>query len=155
MTPIEGGYRAFSCFENYWQAGKRYEGQTPEDVEDMISWWKTQESGKRRFKGSKGKRVTHAEFDGVRYNYIESRKNIYVPQYEALVNEHILNLFGNGEKEYVIYDFDGPRDDDGCVMCKKVTVDLLRHKIEDTRFPFGHGYVVAALIAGIDHTQYA
>jgi hypothetical protein len=22
MTPIEGGYKGYYCFENYWQAGK-------------------------------------------------------------------------------------------------------------------------------------
>ena len=154
MTQIEGGYRGYSCFENYWQAGKRYEGQTPEDIEDMLNWWKAQEKGKRRFKGSRGKRVTHAEFDGVEYNYVESRKHVYVPQYAALVREHVVELFGEREKELVVYDFDGPRDEEGGVMYEEVTLELLRRKIEDARFPFGHGYIVAGLLAGIEPEEY-
>ena len=34
-------------------------------------------------------------------------------------------------------------------MYEEVTLELLRRKIEDTRFPFGHGYVVAGLLAGV------
>jgi hypothetical protein len=50
----------------------------------------------------------------------------------------------------VIYDFDGPRDADGNPECLEVTAELLREKINDISFPFGHGYVVASLIANID-----
>ena len=55
------------------------------------------------------------------------------------------------EKDIVVYDFDGPRNPDGC---DEVSVDLLREKIEDTRFPFGHGYIVAGLLAGIEPYMY-
>ena len=51
----------------------------------------------------------------------------------------------NGE-DVVIYDFDGPR---GSVTCIEVTLVSLIEKIEDGRFPFGHGYVVAAYLADI------
>ena len=154
MTPIEGGYRGYLCFENYWQAGKRFEGQTEEEVEEMIRWWKDQDKGRRRYKGSKGRRVSHAEFDGVAYDYVESRKRVYVPHYAALVKEYIDSLFGGQEKELVVYDFDGPRDENGGVMCEEVTVELLKHKIQDTRFPFGHGYIVGGLLAGIEPVEY-
>ena len=154
MTPIEGGYEEYRCFENFWQSGKRYEGQSEEDVEKMLSWWKKQEKGKRRYTGSKGRRVTHAEFCGKAYGYVDSRKEVYVPRYAELARPHIDRLFGDMEKDIVVYDFDGPRNPDGSVRCDEVSVDLLREKIEDTRFPFGHGYVVAGLLAGIEPYMY-
>ena len=54
----------------------------------------------------------------------------------------------------VIYDFDGPRAPDGTPLCLPVTVELLKQKINDTTFPFGHGYVVAATALGIPPTEY-
>lgn len=42
----------------------------------------------------------------------------------------------------------------GSVRCDEVSVDLLREKIEDTRSPFDHGYVVAGLLAGIEPYMY-
>ena len=60
---------------------------------------------------------------------------------------------GGGEN-LIVYDFDGPRTKDGTVTCLEVTPELLKEKIEDTRFPFGHGYVVAASIAGISTNIY-
>jgi len=154
MTPLDGGYEGYQCFENFWQSGKRYEGQSEEDVEKMLSWWKKQEKGKRRYTGGKGMRVTHAEFGGKPYGYVESRKEVYVPRYAALVRPHIDRLFGDVENDIVIYDFDGPRNSDGGVRCDEVTVDFLREKIHNTRFPFGHGYVVAGLLAGIEPYMY-
>ena len=54
----------------------------------------------------------------------------------------------------IIYDFDGPRKLDGTVTCLELTKELLIEKINDTRFPFGHGYVVAATIANIKPKEY-
>ena len=58
------------------------------------------------------------------------------------------------ERDVVVYDFDGPRADDGAPECRELTLDLLREKINDMRFPFGHGYVVAALLAGVPPSEY-
>jgi hypothetical protein len=39
-------------------------------------------------------------------------------------------------------------------MCLEVTQEMLMEKINDTRFPFGHGYVVAAWLAGLEPKDY-
>ena len=36
----------------------------------------------------------------------------------------------------------------------RVTPEMLRERINDVRFPFGHGYVVAAMAAGIPAAAY-
>ena len=54
----------------------------------------------------------------------------------------------------VVYDFDGPRLPDGTPTCLPLTRELLVEKINDTTYPFGHGYVVAALLAGHTLTDY-
>ena len=43
---------------------------------------------------------------------------------------------------------------DGGVTCLEVTEELLIDKINDTRHPFGHGYVVASILAGIPVQNY-
>jgi hypothetical protein len=53
-----------------------------------------------------------------------------------------------------LYDFDGPRTEDGDVMCLEVTEDLLREKIGYLKHPFGHGYVVAAYFKDIEPNEY-
>ena len=98
--------------------------------------------------------MTHAGFGGKAYGYVDSRKEVYVPRYSELARPHIERLCGDMEKDIVVYDFDGPRNPDGGVRCDEVSVDLLREKIEDTRFPFGHGYIVAGLLAGIEPHMY-
>lgn len=54
----------------------------------------------------------------------------------------------------VVYDFDEPRLPDGTPICLEVTLDLLREKINDIRFPFGHGYIVTGMISGIHPSAY-
>ena len=56
--------------------------------------------------------------------------------------------------DIVVYDMDGPRSEDGEPITLPVTLDMLREKIEYTKFPFGHGYVVAATFAGIKPDLY-
>ena len=58
------------------------------------------------------------------------------------------------KKCITIYDFDGPRLSDGSVTCQKVTLKLLREKLNDSKFPFGHGYVIAAALAGFTPQDY-
>jgi hypothetical protein len=49
---------------------------------------------------------------------------------------------------------DGPILSDGTPTTIEVTLDTLRQKINATDFPFGHGYVVAALLLGISPEEY-
>jgi hypothetical protein len=53
-------------------------------------------------------------------------------------------------KSITIYDFDGPRTEEGGFMCLKVTEETLRERMNNLKYPFGHGYVIACAIAGID-----
>lgn len=156
LSPMtERRYKGYWNFEHYWQAGKVYADINKEAYK---KWWKDQTSAKRRYPGSKGMKVLHAQFDGEEMDYVTSRKKVYVPEYEILVRDtksirELTELVKNGV-DVVVYDFDGPRTDSGDVSCCEVDVELLTQKINDTRFPFGHGYVVAALIAGIDSSSY-
>ena len=87
-------------------------------------------------------------------DYVTARKEVYVKEYSELVKEremllHWKKAFEEG-KSITIYDFDGPRTEEGSVTCLELTLDLMREKIEYMNHPFGHGYVVGALIGGID-----
>jgi hypothetical protein len=57
-------------------------------------------------------------------------------------------------KDIVVYDFDGPRLEGGKVTCEEVTLDFVREKINDPKFPFGHGYIVSAWLKGITPNEY-
>jgi len=153
MTPVEGGYKGYWNFESYWQSGKVFEDIPPEKVKE---WWRKNIQPRRRYPHSKGRRVLYAKFDGhdAQMDYITSRKMVYVPEYAQLVKDREMTKVWRetvvrGES-VVVYDFDGPRDEEGHVMWVEVTESLLCEKLNDTTFPFGHGYIVAALIAGID-----
>ena len=61
MSPIPGKYKGYFCFENYWQAGKVFEGV---NFEERRKWWKQQTKGKRRFPNSKGMKPLYAKFEG-------------------------------------------------------------------------------------------
>jgi hypothetical protein len=157
MTHIPGGYKGFYCFENYWQAGKRYQGI--EDIEKQIEWWKKQTKGRRRYPGGKGKKILYAEYPGIGpLDYIPSRKQVYVPEYYDLIKDKMIlkDLQKRASKGecLVIYDFDGPRNQDRTPTVKKVTLELLKEKLNDGRFPFGHGYIVAGAVAGILPEEY-
>ncbi len=152
MSEIPGGYKGFYCFENYWQSGKIYEGMSAEDQKKHIDWWKNLKEGKRKYPKAKGLRVLHSNYDGTVRDYITSRKEIYVKEYMALLQgKESLSLWKKRLEEgasIVIYDFDGPRAEDGDPICLEVTPELLTEKLNDSRRPFGHGYVVASALTG-------
>ena len=160
MTAIPGGYKGYFCFENYWQSGKRYLGHDEKEIGKMDVWWRKQEKGKRRYPRGKGLRITHAEFPGVQgeLGYIESRKKVYVPEYYELVRSNavlasLTERIASGE-DIVVYDFDGPRTLGGDVTCEEVTLELLQEKMNDVSRPFGHGYIIAGVLAGIVPSEY-
>ena len=156
MTEIPGLYKGYWCFENYWHSGKVYEGVS---IEKSKNWWKNLKQPKRRYPGSKNMKILYSSFDDnyEKLDYITSRKKIYVPEYLNLIkdNERI-NYWKNKLKDYdlTIYDFDGPKNSNGEVTCLELSEELLIEKINDTKFPFGHGYIVAACIAGIPYEKY-
>jgi hypothetical protein len=134
-------YKGFHCFENYWQSRKLYENIP---YETTLTWWQNLTVPKRRYP-TKEKVISTIEG----YDYITSRKLIYVPEYYELVKQYV-----TVSDMICVYDFDGPRKDNGDVDCVEVTLDLLKEKINDPRFPFGHGYVVAALLLGIHYSEF-
>ena len=155
MTPIEGGYKGYWNYESRWQSGKIFEG-----IDEKISkdWWKAQKKPKRRFPKGKGKTILCARFEGYEdigdMDYVTARKNVYVKEYYDLIKNRERTLYWKKLLEegqsITIYDFDGPRTEDKGVTCLELNEDLLRDKINDVKFPFGHGYVVGMLLSGID-----
>ena len=152
-------YKGYYNFEAYWQSGKVFEGIPSDRVK---TFWKSISSPKRRYPNSKGKKVLYSCWDEkdekVKMSYIESRVKVYVPEYYELVQNREMTLYWKEQvqqgKDVVIYDFDGPRSDQGEICCEELTVELLKRKLHDTRHPFGHGFIVASLIAGIPLNQY-
>mgnify|MGYP001167086717 FL=1 len=151
------GYKGFINFEAYWQSGKVWD-TIPR--EESILWWKTQTKAKRRY--PKGRKVLCSIFEDIsekELDYVSSRKCVYVPEYAAYIsNTDSLKKWKNivnGGQDVAVFDFDGPRTPSGSVDIKEITLDLLKDKIHDTRVPFGHGYVVSALLAGISIESFA
>ena len=161
MQPVPGGYKGYDRFESYWQAGKVWEG-VPHGK--SVAWWKKQTAAKRRYPGGKGRRVLHAVFQGHAkpFDYVTARKMVYVPEYHKLATatDTFKELAAEAAKRgpngppIVLYDFDGPRGADREPLCRQITLELLREKINDTTHPFGHGYVVGASLLGITPDQY-
>ena len=156
MTEIVGGYKEFWNFESYWQSGKVFDN-IPE--EKTKKWWIDLKQPKRRYPKSKGMKVLYSSWDnGEKMDYISSRKKVYVPEYFELIKnkETLIELKNEFKKgmNITIYDFDGPKNIDGTVSCLEITKDVLIDKINDTQFPFGHGYVVASTILGIEPSDY-
>jgi hypothetical protein len=156
MTPIAGGYKSFWCFENYWQSLKVFE-----DIpfEKSREYFRGLCEPKRRYPKSKGRRVLYAQLDNhEQIGYIESRKRVYVPEYYQLIKDNeCISQYQQSLQEgcnLAIYDFDGPRTEDGGVSCALLTEDLLIEKLNNPTHPFGHGYIVAATIAGISPDCY-
>ena len=91
MTPIPNGYKGFWCFENYWQSLKVFE-EIP--FETSNNWFKQLSEPKRRYPKSKGKRVLCARTQlSQELNYIESRKQVYVPEYYQLIKDNEMTLY--------------------------------------------------------------
>ena len=154
MTPVEGGYKGFWNFESYYQSGKVFEG-IPEDK--VKNFWKNCKEAKRRYPNSKGKKVLYTTFygdlEGQKLGYVETRKKVYIPEYFSLIEnkerlQYWKEKYEKGEN-IIIYDFDGPRKKDGDVECLEFDEKLFNEKLEYTKHPFGHGYVVAGAIMGL------
>jgi hypothetical protein len=160
MSPVEGGYKGFYCFENWWQGNKVF----PIHVDDVnkrnefVQWWRNLNEGKRRHPTVRGKPAYAIYDDGIMRGYIDARKNIYVKQYYDLMIsteafKKCKEMVDSG-KNVAVYDFDGPRDRLGKKVCLEVTLDMLKDKVNDEKFPFGHGYVIAAALKGYAPSDY-
>jgi len=156
------GNRA-EVFENSWQGAKMWrsaghivDGTEAEPTEKYFAF------RRKIFASVKGKRrplpkSTHgfpcaARYNGRAYGYIESRKEIYVAIYYRLIKnlpavKAMQKMIADGQSVMII-DGDGPPRDlypQGMQMNEA----NWRKMIEDPHQPFGHGYVVAAVVAGL------
>jgi hypothetical protein len=154
MSEIKGGYKGYYCFENYWQSGKVFENT---NFVEYQNWWKHQTSGKRKNPKMKNKNVVYSNYDGTQRDYITSRKEIYTKEYYNLIkNTNTIKKWQNIAKnnDIIVYDLDGPRNNDKEPITLKITKKLLKEKINDLTFPFGHGYIVAGILAGYIPNDY-
>ena len=167
-------------FENYWQYGKIFKELGHIDDENNVTekWKQFRDKGYQKRKGdrhpsgTKTNQIRYTDCNGKNWykyliaisshylgqnmDYIESRKKIYVPVYEYLIKKsnaiQALKQYIREGHSVQILDLDGPdapKDEQ-----QLVTVKFLKEKINDPNHPFGHGYIVAALLAGITHEQY-
>ena len=148
-------------FENYWQfsklfakAGHIHQGT---DCTPTKTWVDFRQKG---FNLDKGKRhplpkefgyAKCSVYNDYVYNYVDSRKAIYVPIYAKLIEnlpiiDELRKMVANGHNIMIIDGDGAPKDvyPNGLEM-NQTNWDLM---INDPKYPFGHGYVVAALIAG-------
>lgn len=151
MTEYE--YKGYWNFEHYWQSGKVFDGL---DNAKIKRWWQALRQPKKRYPGSKGKTVLYAKFDHIEDNldYISSRKQVYIPEYYNLIKDREMTLYWKDKVEnginIVIYDLDGPKLANGEPTCVLLTEELLIEKLYDITFPFGHGYIIASILANIN-----
>lgn len=171
MTEIPGRFHGFYCFENFWQSGKRFKelghvgpnGEVTDKYYKYVQKWKSYNEPHRRYPGlPRGIRPYDVCFPDVhkfRLNYTNARIEVYAPLYTSLIKSQprlyeLIDLYHAGHT-LLITDVDGPRESvqpDGTYYRPiiGVTKELLKQKIMDTSAPFGHGYLVAAAIMGID-----
>jgi hypothetical protein len=162
LIPESGNYKnGFYCFENWYQSGKVLK-DIPRD--ERLSWWKNQTKGFRKYPKTdfSVNPVIHTqweEFGDKTFDYIESRKIAYVPEYWKLINdkEQFLQLKSDVENgmNIIVIDQDGPYSiEKREPTIEDINIELLRNKINYTRDPFGHGYIVAAGLLNIDINQF-
>jgi hypothetical protein len=180
FSPLSGrGYaapdgRTYLNFEHFWQGGKAW-FKDNHRIQGTRDFFLKATKPTRRFPRRAGAIIKHAQWDipGLSHEmgYVESRKKVYVPFYHAYMKDSAsiksLKERVDAGESIVVYDFDGPRlgagetdsmgnvgEKDGDVACMPLSLDLLIKKINDEKYPFGHGYVVAALLAGIPYEQF-
>lgn len=162
-------------FENYWQYGKIFAELRHLDENDEVTgeWKKFRSYGYAKVKGDRHPKGTRSnvvkyvsngknfwkyhtaissQYMGVRCDYIYSRKAIYAPVYGALIQKtqvfkELMCLVESGENVQIL-------DIDVLLGSHFITVDFLKERINDPSTPFGHGYVVAGLLAGIPPSMY-
>lgn len=161
-------YKGYPCFENFYQSLKFFEGMSKEQFIERRELWRIPKVSDGNFKHKKTDKWNNKKFlytlykdnkhildnsSGfpVKRDYIETRKEIYYPLYKQLVkNSEVIKKWQDAlvsqEKGVIVLDYDGPKDEDGNCLCLEFTQELFDEKINDPKFPFGHGYIVASLL---------
>tara|TARA_X000001036_G_scaffold13937_1_gene11859 strand:+ start:850 stop:1620 length:771 start_codon:yes stop_codon:yes gene_type:complete len=177
--PYSARFRGFPSFEAFWQSGKKFRDVA---FAESIAWWQAITRPARFYKRATAwnSKIEWTSWDHVfeptlnngtptQYlgmpGYVASRKEVYDAQYRARLaaNEHAQLALAVLRKipdsvPIVIEDFDGPWKflDDGTRApdLLPVTPETLHTFVNETRIPFGHGWVVASLLAGVEPHQY-
>lgn len=163
-------------FEGYWQYGKIFRelGHLDEKGNITPTWYAfrvkgyNKAKGDRHPEGTKSEEVKYIDPRGNRHfryytavssmylnnicDYITSRKLIYAPIYGWLVVRtpafsELRRMVDSGQNVQIL-------DFDVLPGSNKVTVEFLRDRINDPTRPFGHGYVLSGLLAGIEPSEY-
>lgn len=106
--------------------------------------------------------------DGIFCNYIEARKKIYMSTYRELAKKEnkfleLKNKLNNGESLLII-EVDGPHQESLDYYKEKyqvpddfikngtmlATIDNLNIMLNDDKYPFGHGYCLAAELLDLE-----
>lgn len=152
-------------FENYWQFSKMWPtaghcaaGSGDDECVPSDAWFRFRrrgfalEKGKRRPLPKKPYGFPRFSFyNGQPMGYVESRKKIYVPLYYYLIRDlpviaAMRQMVERGEK-IMIVDNDGPPREQ-YPQGMPLTLANWQRMLDDPSAPFGHGYIVAAVVAG-------
>ena len=160
-------------FENLWQYSKVYPQLGHWDAalqKPTPAWYAWRADGFGRLRGGKGIRTPSEVYDlkqrfgpsgwkplcswwnGRALGYLEARRTIFVSVYARALRKHpamvALREKLDAGKDILLLDVDGPSIRDypnGRIMDAAVYKDAL----SDTAHIFGHGYVVAAILANV------
>ena len=96
--------------------------------------------------------------DGTKMDCAILSKEFYVPEYydnfiKSKQFQAWKKLLEQGTS-IVVYDFDGPRKSDSSPDFQELTLDLLKEKIGLTKYPIGHGYILASALVGYNPDEY-
>jgi len=162
VTAFDG--LVFNNFELYWQANKVYP-QLGHAIQRDGEWvltdkffqwrkkWAKETKGKRRLVDKSTGLPAFGYYGGRQLSYVESRK-YYLRKYCQVIKNlpafHVLVNMVRAGQPVMILDGDGPplqNYPEG----HEVTWEFIDKMYKDPRFPFGHGYIVAAMIkAAVD-----
>jgi len=145
--------QGYACFENWWQSHKVFTS----DHSSECAWWLDQTTARRYRPGTQHLEMKYMLFgDNFKYDSIvDARKFQYVRTYAdfAASTDSYAELYQH-KGDICIYDFDGPYADDGTPIVEEVNLKLLWGAINDPSIPFGHAYVLGAMLAGIPTGMY-
>lgn len=136
--------------ENAWQFSKVYKKYTDENgmpTEEYFKWaqngWKDKFA--HRYPMGKNAKPEYCYWSGQHYNYIESRKYVYIPLYKTAARN--TEAFQKLKEEYkkhgsiILFDFDG-YDHDSLNMSLEDVINCETRKM-------GHAFVLKMMLLGL------
>lgn len=136
--------------ENAWQFSKVYNHMVDINENPNNKYFKWAENGwndvkAHRYPIRKGAKPLYSYWNGEKLNYVEARKNIYIPLYARAVKrteafKKLRKIFK--EENIGLWDFDG-------YDYKKVGLNKIEDVITFTKFPMGHAFVLKMMLEKI------